>query len=127
MLPTPKGELIPLTLADWDAKAGTIDLVIQGLGASSMLINQMKPGEALTGIAGPLGQPSKLHKYAADETVVFCAGGVGLPPVYPIAREHLRLGNHVTLIAGYRTVSALFWTARRRARRQAEEEVRRAA
>jgi glutamate synthase (NADPH) small chain len=111
VLPTPKGELIPLTLADWDAKAGTIDLVIQGLGASSMLINQMKPGEALTGIAGPLGQPSKVHKYAADETVVFCAGGVGLPPVYPIAREHLRLGNHVTLIAGYRTKSALFWTA----------------
>ena len=36
VLPTPKGELIPLTLADWDAKAGTIDLVIQGIGASSI-------------------------------------------------------------------------------------------
>ncbi|MGA7711439.1 MAG: sulfide/dihydroorotate dehydrogenase-like FAD/NAD-binding protein [Rhizomicrobium sp.] len=111
LLPTPKGELIPLTLADWNAKAGTIDLVIQGVGASSILINQMKPGESFAGIAGPLGQPSKLHKYAADQTVVFCAGGVGLPPVYPIAREHLRYGNHVTLIAGYRTAGALFWTA----------------
>ncbi|MDE2183243.1 MAG: sulfide/dihydroorotate dehydrogenase-like FAD/NAD-binding protein [Alphaproteobacteria bacterium] len=110
VLPGPKGELIPLTLADWDAKAGTIDLVIQGVGTSSILINQMKVGEALDGVAGPLGQPSKLHKYAADETVVFCAGGVGLPPVYPIMREHLRLGNHVTLIAGYRTKTALFWT-----------------
>ena len=111
LLPTPKGELIPLTLADWNAKAGTIDLVIQGVGASSILINQMKPGKSFAGIAGPLGQPSKLHKYAADQTVVFCAGGVGLPPVYPIAREHLRYGNHVTLIAGYRTAGALFWTA----------------
>jgi glutamate synthase (NADPH/NADH) small chain len=111
VLPTPKGELIPLTLADWDAKKGTIDLVIQGVGTSSILINQMKEGESLAGIAGPLGQPSHLHKYAADQTVVFCAGGVGLPPVYPIAREHLRLGNHVTLIAGYRTKDALFWTA----------------
>jgi glutamate synthase (NADPH/NADH) small chain len=111
VLPTPKGELIPLTLADWDAKKGTIDLVIQGVGASSILINRMKEGESLTGIAGPLGQPSHLHKYAPDQTVVFCAGGVGLPPVYPIAREHLRLGNHVTLIAGYRTKDALFWTA----------------
>jgi len=110
VLATPKGELIPLTLADWDAKAGTIVLVVQGLGASSILMNKMQPGEAFAGIAGPLGQPSKLHKYAADETVVFCAGGVGLPPVYPIAREHLRLGNHVTLIAGYRTQTALFWT-----------------
>ena len=110
VLPTRKGELIPLTLADWDAKAGTITLVIQGVGASSILINKMQPGEALEGVAGPLGQPSKLHKYdAKTQTVVFCAGGVGLPPVYPIARAHLRLGNHVTLIAGYRTETALFW------------------
>ena len=110
VLPTPKGELIPLTLADWDAKAGTITLVIQGVGASSILINKMQPGEALEGVAGPLGQPSKLHKYdAKTQTVVFCAGGVGLPPVYPIARAHLRMGNHVTLIAGYRTETALFW------------------
>jgi glutamate synthase (NADPH) small chain len=110
VLPTAKGELIPLTLADWDAKAGTITLAIQGVGASSILINRMKEGEALEGIAGPLGQPSHLHKYdTKKETVVFCAGGLGLPPVYPIAREHLRLGNHVTLIAGYRTKGALFW------------------
>ena len=109
VLSTPKGELIPLTLADWNTKAGTIDLVIQGMGTSSLLINKMKVGESMEGIAGPLGQPSHLHKYAADETVVFCAGGLGLPPVFPIARSHLRLGNHVTLIAGYRTKDALFW------------------
>ena len=50
----------------------------------------MKVGEAFTGIAGPLGQPSKLHRYEGDQTVVFCAGGLGLPPVYPIMRAHLR-------------------------------------
>jgi glutamate synthase (NADPH) small chain len=111
VLPTPKGELIPLTLADWDAKAGTIDLVIQGVGTSSILMNKMEAGEAFAGVAGPLGQASKLHKYEATQTVVFCAGGLGLPPVYPIMREHLRLGNHVTLIAGYRTKDLLFWTA----------------
>ncbi len=42
-----KGELIPLTLADWDIEAGTIDLVIQGLGSSSMKINQMAGGRCL--------------------------------------------------------------------------------
>ena len=87
----------------------------------------MKVGDAFAGIAGPLGQPSKLHRYEADQTVVFTAGGVGLPPVYPIMREHLRLGNHVTLIAGFRTASLLFWTGERRARRQAAGGVRRAA
>ena len=104
-----KGELIPLTLADWDAEAGTIDLVIQGLGSSSIMMNKMAVGDAFTGIAGPLGLPSQLHTYDQGETVVFTAGGVGLPPVYPIMREHLRMGNHVTLIAGFRTRDLMFW------------------
>jgi len=112
LLPAPKGELIPLTLADWDARAGTIDLVIQAVGASTIGINAMEVGEAFSGIAGPLGQPSKLHRYDGDRTVVFCAGGLGLPPVYPIMRAHLMLGNHVTLIAGFRTASLLFWTGK---------------
>jgi glutamate synthase (NADPH/NADH) small chain len=111
VLPTPNGEFVPLTLADWDAKAGTIDLVIQGMGASTVGMNKMEVGEAFAGIAGPLGQPSKLHRYDGDQTVVFTAGGVGLPPVFPIMRAHLRMGNHVTLVAGFRTVSLLFWTA----------------
>ena len=105
-----KGELIPLTLADWDAEAGTIDLVIQGLGTSSITINKMNVGDAFTGIAGPLGRPSEVHPVPEGETVVFTAGGVGLPPVYPIMREHLRIGNHVTLIAGFRTRELMFWT-----------------
>jgi len=106
-----KGELIPLTLADWDAEEGTIDLVVQGLGSSSMKINQMAVGDAFAGIAGPLGLPSQLHRYDKGETVVFTAGGVGLPPVYPIMREHLRMGNHVTLISGFRDKDLMFWDA----------------
>ncbi|MDP1613087.1 MAG: sulfide/dihydroorotate dehydrogenase-like FAD/NAD-binding protein [Sulfuritalea sp.] len=109
VLPWEKGELIPLTLADWDKEAGTICLVVQGMGTSSIAINQMKVGDAFAGIAGPLGLPSDLHRYKGEQTVVFTAGGVGLPPVYPIMREHLRLGNHVTLIAGFRNSDLLFW------------------
>jgi len=104
-----KGELIPLTLADWDITTGTIDLVIQGVGSSTIVMNRMQVGDAFTGIAGPLGLPSQLHRYGGGETVVFTAGGVGLPPVYPIMREHLRMGNHVTLIAGFRTQALMFW------------------
>lgn len=110
VLPWEGGELIPLTLADWDAKAGTICLVVQAMGTSSILMNKMEVGENLAGIAGPLGLPSHVEKHADDKTVVFTAGGLGLPPVYPIARAHLELGNHVTLIAGFRTENLMFWT-----------------
>ncbi|MCL2897320.1 sulfide/dihydroorotate dehydrogenase-like FAD/NAD-binding protein [Brenneria tiliae] len=109
VLPWTRGELIPLTLADWDEENGTICLVVQGMGSSSMAINRMQVGDAFAGIAGPLGQPSVLHRYPCDKTVVFTAGGVGLPPAYPIMREHLRCGNHVTLIAGFRNADLLFW------------------
>jgi glutamate synthase (NADPH/NADH) small chain len=109
VLPRPDGELIPLTLADWDAEAGTICLVVQGMGTSSLEINQMEVGEAFAGIAGPLGRPSDVHAYPKGSTVVFTAGGLGLPPVYPIMREHLRTGNHVTLIAGFRSGDLMFW------------------
>lgn len=115
VLPEPHGELIPLTLADWDAKAGTITLVVQGMGTSTLKINNMHVGQALAGVAGPLGRPSELHRYDAESgsgqppTVVFTAGGLGLPPVYPIMREHLRLGNHVTLISGFRNADLMFW------------------
>ena len=110
VLPWPDGELIPLTLADWDVEAGTICLVVQGVGTSSIEINRMSVGESFAGIAGPLGRPSEVTAYAPDQTVVFTAGGLGLPPVYPILREHLRAGNHATLIAGFRTSGLLFWT-----------------
>lgn len=109
VLPSPDGELIPLTLADWDAKAGTITLVVQNMGTSTIQINAMRVGEALAGVAGPLGRPSDLRRHPDDATVVFTAGGLGLPPVYPIMREHLRLGNHVTLISGFRSADLMFW------------------
>jgi glutamate synthase (NADPH/NADH) small chain len=112
VLAWPNGELIPLTLADWDEKAGTICLVVQAMGTSSIEINKMKIGESFAGIAGPLGLPSDLHRYEGNKTVVFTAGGVGLPPVYPIMRAHLRLGNHVTLISGFRNADLLFWTGK---------------
>lgn len=110
VLPWEGGELIPLTLADWDAKAGTICLVVQAMGTSSILMNQMEVGQNLAGIAGPLGLPSHIEDHGPDKTVVFTAGGLGLPPVYPIARTHLERGNHVTLIAGFSTKDLMFWT-----------------
>ncbi|RYH09744.1 sulfide/dihydroorotate dehydrogenase-like FAD/NAD-binding protein [Tropicimonas sp. IMCC6043] len=110
VLASENGELIPLTLADWDAEKGTIDIVIQGLGTSSKMINLMHEGDAFAGIAGPLGRPSDVHAYGEDETVVFTAGGVGLPAILPIAKAHLAKGNHATMIIGFRSAGHLFWT-----------------
>jgi glutamate synthase (NADPH) small chain len=111
VLPRPNGELIPLTLADWDAGLGTITLVVQAMGTSSIEINQMAVGDTFAGIAGPLGRPSDVDPVGDGSTVVFTAGGLGLPPAFPIIKEHLKAGNHVTLVSGFRTRDLMFWTA----------------
>jgi glutamate synthase (NADPH/NADH) small chain len=109
VLATPNGELIPLTLADWDVSAGTITLVVQDVGVSSHYMNSMAVGDAFEGIAGPLGRPSVIDKFDDTQTMVFAAGGVGLAPSYPIIKEHLALGNHVTVILGFRSKDLMFW------------------
>jgi ferredoxin--NADP+ reductase len=100
-------ERIPLTIADFDRKAGTITLVIMAIGTSTKKLVQLKAGEQLSAMIGPLGHASELEKFG---TVVMVAGGVGTAPVYPIARALQEKGNRVLSIQGARTKELLFWT-----------------
>lgn len=106
-----KGELIPLTVADFDREEGWITIVVQAVGKSTKGMCAMEVGQAFFGIAGPLGMASKMERFdPAKQTVCFVAGGVGLAPAFPIIRKHLEIGNHVTLILGARNRDLLFWT-----------------
>ena len=76
-----RGERIPLTLADWDAQAGTITLVVQAVGKTTLeLAERFHEGDALADVVGPLGEPSEIKEYG---TVACVAGGVGIAPIYP--------------------------------------------
>ncbi|MDR0703710.1 MAG: sulfide/dihydroorotate dehydrogenase-like FAD/NAD-binding protein [Planctomycetaceae bacterium] len=100
-------ERIPLTIADFDRKAGTITLVIMAIGTSTKKLVRLKAGEQLSAMIGPLGHASELEHFG---TVVMVAGGVGTAPVYPIARALREMGNRVLSIQGVRTKELLFWT-----------------
>ncbi len=76
-----RGERIPLTLADWDAQAGTITLVVQAVGKTTLeLAERFHEGDSLADVVGPLGEPSEIKEYG---TVACVAGGVGIAPIYP--------------------------------------------
>jgi ferredoxin--NADP+ reductase len=94
------GERIPLTIADGNADEGWIDLIIQGVGKTTLTINGFGAGDALADIAGPLGTPSRIELFG---TVVTIGGGVGSAIVYPIARALLHAGNRVLAIVGGRS------------------------
>ena len=99
-------ERIPLTIADHDAEAGTVTIVIQAVGLSTKKIVAMRPGDAFADVVGPLGQASEIEKYG---TVVIVGGGVGIAPIYPIARDLKLAGNRVIAIIGAKTKDLLFW------------------
>jgi ferredoxin--NADP+ reductase len=93
-------ERIPLTIADGDAEAGTISLVIQAIGKSTTDLVELQPGDAIADVAGPLGRPTDLpdHGHA-----VCVGGGVGTAVILPIAQELHRRGVEVTSIVGGRS------------------------
>jgi ferredoxin--NADP+ reductase len=106
------GERIPLTIADYDRQAGTITLIFQEVGKTTMHLGTLEPGDQLATFAGPLGHQTEIEHYG---TVVCVGGGVGIAPIYPIARALKEAGNTVLSIIGARTGDLLFWEERMRA------------
>jgi ferredoxin--NADP+ reductase len=94
------GERIPLTIADGDPVRGTVTLIVQGVGKTSRLMNQLVPGDALLDLVGPLGRPSEVKRFG---TVVVIGGGVGAAIAYPTAKALHQAGNRVLSILGGRS------------------------
>jgi ferredoxin--NADP+ reductase len=106
------GERIPLTVADSSKPEGTITLIFQELGKTTMQLGLLEPGDSIEDVVGPLGQPSEISNFG---TVVVVGGGIGIAPLYPIARELHQAGNKVISIIGARSQDLLFWEDHMRA------------
>ena len=100
VLPAETGERIPLTIAASDAEAGTITLVVQEVGKTTMAMGLMSAGDAFLSVVGPLGTPTLLERFG---TVVCIGGGAGIAPMLPIAGGLRKAGNRVLSILGGRT------------------------
>ena len=100
------GERIPLTIADFDADKGTITIIFQEVGKTTELLGEMNVGDFILDFAGPLGCASEIEEFG---TVVCVGGGVGVAPVYPIARALHERGNKVISIIGARSEDMLIW------------------
>ncbi len=94
------GERIPLTIADADPEAGTVTIVVQAIGKTTMLLSMLQAGDKILDIVGPLGKPSEIENFG---TAVVVSGSVGTAMAYPTARELKRAGNKVISIVGARS------------------------
>ncbi len=94
------GERIPLTIADANPEAGTVTIVVQAIGKTTMLLSMLQAGDKILDIVGPLGKPSEIENFG---TTVIVSGSVGTAMAYPTARELKRAGNKVISIVGARS------------------------
>jgi ferredoxin--NADP+ reductase len=105
------GERIPLTIADSSPSEGTITLIFQEVGKSTMQMGLLEVGDGFENVVGPLGRPTEVKNYGK---VMLVGGGVGVAPLFPIARALKEAGNTVISIIGARTKALLFWEERMR-------------
>lgn len=108
---TDKGERIPLTVCDYDREAGTVTIVAQAVGKSTLELMQFNEGEYVSDFVGPLGRPSDLCEMSDEELaskkIIFVAGGVGAAPVYPQVKYLKEKGIKADVIVGARTKDLL--------------------
>jgi len=93
------GERIPLTIADSDPDKGTITLIIQKVGTTSHKLFNLKSNDTISDVVGPLGKATEIEKVG---TVIAAGGGVGIAPMYPIARAFKEAGNKLISILAAR-------------------------
>ncbi len=98
------GERIPLTIKASDPERGSITLVVQAIGKTTSLLNELGAGDAILDVVGPLGKPSEVESYGR---CVVIGGGVGTAIALPTARALHDAGNHVIAILGARTKDLL--------------------
>lgn len=94
-----KGERIPLTVAGYDREEGTIMIIFQLVGKTTMQLGSMNVGDEIRDFVGPLGTASELEGY---KKACVIGGGLGTAIAYPQAKELHRLGASVDIIAGFR-------------------------
>jgi ferredoxin--NADP+ reductase len=99
-----KGERIPLTIVDSDAQKGTLTIIYQIVGKTTAKLSQMKAGDSLQDVQGPLGNPTEIENLGR---VVCVGGGVGVGVVYPLIVALKKAGNEVISIIGSRTKDLL--------------------
>lgn len=94
-----KGERIPLTIAAADVEKGTITIIVQKVGVSSIKLYNMEVNENINDVVGPLGHPTHIEKVG---TVLAAGGGVGVAPLLPIVEAMKAAGNKVISVLAAR-------------------------
>ncbi len=100
------GERVPMSIGGLDKENGILTIVIQEVGKTSAAMNRMKAGDYFQDVVGPLGLATHLENFGR---CIVIGGGVGIPPILPIAQGLKSAGNRVEAIIGARSEDLLIF------------------
>ncbi len=100
------GERVPFTICDYDKEQGTITILVQEVGYSTMKLNTLNVGDSLADFAGPLGQATELDEY---KNIVLVGGGIGTAVIYPQAKHLKSIGKSCDVIVGARNKELIMY------------------
>ena len=95
-----QGERVPLTIAGYDREAGTVTIIFQKVGFSTIALGNLNEGDYILDFVGPLGKPTPV---AGKKKVCVVGGGVGCAIALPSAAAFKEAGAEVTVIIGFRS------------------------
>ena len=94
------GERVPLTIAGYDREKGTVSIIFQKVGLSTIALGKLNEGDYIRDFVGPLGKPTPVE---GKKKVCVVGGGVGCAIALPSARAFKEAGAEVTVIVGFRS------------------------
>ena len=100
------GERVPFTICDYSREEGTVSIMVQEIGATTMKLASMKEGDCLKDFVGPLGNPTDLDQY---ENILLVGGGIGSAVIYPQAKQLKKSGKNFEIILGARNKDLFFY------------------
>jgi ferredoxin--NADP+ reductase len=107
--PDDHGERIPLSVADWDRRAGSVTSIFMQVGGSTAKLARLRPGDSVPTFVGPLGRETVIENYGT----VLCVGGCyGIGSIYPVVRALKEAGNRVFTVIEARSSFLLYWEDR---------------
>ena len=101
------GERVPFTICDYSREKGTVKILVQEVGYTTLKLAQMQVGDALADFVGPLGNATDLSEY---KNICLVGGGIGTAVIYPQAKQLFKEGKAVDVIIGARNKSLLMYT-----------------
>ena len=106
VIPDEFSERTPITVSDWDPAEGTISFIFLDIGSSTNSLAQLKAGDEIYSLTGPLGKPFELKKYG---NVCLVGGCYGIGGIFPAARALKEMGNRVVCYSEARSSFLLYW------------------